>query len=366
MTDDSPTRLLASLVLAAVLVAAVVTTGAAGIGTAAATGHLTLGCADGDTGAEFVADGGLAVSDDDDAAVTVNPIVNDTALAFGNVTVLADGSSRVVIEAATADRVCTGAVNASMTPATLAPDGFGSATVEGSLTAFAYGPANYSDGTTDLLYNASGPVTVALGDAPSSSTGVRAVDADTGESLANATAGADATVRLDLPAGVHGVDLQTVESGPDPGLDPALSVSLAPATVTANDSSSVAATVTNATSGAPVSGVTVAIPALGQGATTNATGVAEFAVAAEAGTYSVVASAAGFDDGTATLTVGEAGVPPDAVYEPDSTAASYDGAGDSRDGRIVVTELGAAAADYATGELTIAELGDIAAAYARS
>jgi hypothetical protein len=91
--------------------------------------------------------------------------------------------------------------------------------------------------------------------------------------------------------------------------DPALTVALSPASVTANESAPVAVTVTDG-NGAAVRGATVTAPALGATNTTDASGVATLRVDATAGNYSVSVSADGFPDATATLEVrADSGVP---------------------------------------------------------
>jgi hypothetical protein len=334
----------------------------AAVGAVGAASPLSLSCVDGDTGAVYTAGAGLQVSDDTASdALTANPFVDETTLAFGNATVRANGSARTVLETATADSLCVGETDATATPVTLVPDDFASVTLEGNVSALSYGPVSYDAGAADLRYDAAESVTLTLTGGPSAGTTVRAVDADSGATLANATADDSGRVTLSLPAGAHGVDLRTGAGGPDPSL----SVSLDPASVAADESTPVAAVVTGADSGTPVANATVEVVTLGPSGTTNASGEATLIVAVDPGNYTVSAAAEGYREGTATLTV-ERTVPAGAVYEPGSMAAAYDGASGERDGRITVGELGEAAADYATHELTIDELGDVAAAYASS
>jgi len=81
-------------------------------------------------------------------------------------------------------------------------------------------------------------------------------------------------------------------------------------------------------------------------------------------TISVSDSANGNDTATVPVTVtNESSVPADAVYESGSAAAEYDS---NTDGRISISELGAAGGAYAQGTISIAELGNVGGAYAAS
>jgi len=89
-------------------------------------------------------------------------------------------------------------------------------------------------------------------------------------------------------------------------------VSLSPNNITAGEPTNVSVSVTNAETGAAVTGATVEIIPLGLSATTNASGEATLSLGEPApGEYEVSASAEGYTDTTATLTVENDSVPQD-------------------------------------------------------
>lgn len=194
----------------------------------------------------------------------------------------------------------------------------------------------------------------------------------------------DSTVSLDATAGEANVTLNGTEAGTasvnvfnsDIGEEAdttvefvedtsTLDVELSEQSITANTETDVTVTVTDNETGDAVEDASVSISDLQQSNTTDANGEAVFTVnVSEAGDYPVDISADGYEDASATLTVQSAGdIPEDAVYEPGSTAAEYDGDGD---GQISLSELGVAGSAYANDELSLTELGSVGAAYANS
>lgn len=146
-----------------------------------------------------------------------------------------------------------------------------------------------------------------------------------------------------------------------------LTITISPSSITAGSQTQVTVTAQDATSRSGVEGATFQSPPLGVSATTNASGMATVQLtASQPGNYTVSATAQGYSEATTTLTVtGEnnTGVPPDAVYGPDSTAAAYDS---NNDGKIDVTELGTAATAFAQQDISITGLAEVASAFAAS
>ncbi|MBO4247438.1 histidine kinase [Halomicrobium sp. IBSBa] len=169
-----------------------------------------LDCQPGSEGAVFATDSGLEAVYDGET-LDGNPFVDDTTLAFPNVTVSATDTASLRIVAATDDGVCLRSIEPTSAPLRVTPDAGETVVVRDSLVNLSYGSFQYarSAGGVDLAYNASAPaeITVEDGDLSAGRT-VEAVDADSGTKLTTGTVGADNTVDLQLPAGHRNVDLR--------------------------------------------------------------------------------------------------------------------------------------------------------------
>lgn len=186
------------------------------------------GCHASTDGAVFVADSGLHVTHDG-TTVGDNPYVDESTLAFPNVTVRASGNASVTVARETTGSVCLRSVDPRAAPITLAPATGPAITVSDPLRQLSYGTVDYDPTATgsDLSYGADDEarLQVAVSDDYRGRT-VEAVDVETDRLLAAAAAGDAGTVALELPAGTHRVDLRAVP--PDDAPDGAAGESSAP------------------------------------------------------------------------------------------------------------------------------------------
>ncbi|WP_018256651.1 ATP-binding protein [Halomicrobium katesii] len=177
---------------------------------AGAAGVSGLDCQPGSEGAVFAADSGLEAVYDGET-LDGNPFVDDTTLAFPNVTVSATDTASLRIVAATDDGVCLRSIEPTSASLRVTPDAGETVVVRDSLVNLSYGPFQYARSASgvDLAYNASAPaeITVEDGDLSAGRT-VEAVDADSGTQLTTGTVSTGNTVDLQLPAGHRNVDLR--------------------------------------------------------------------------------------------------------------------------------------------------------------
>ncbi|QGA84010.1 histidine kinase N-terminal 7TM domain-containing protein [Halomicrobium sp. LC1Hm] len=237
-------------VVAGAIVAALVWSGLVPL-SAGAAGVSGLDCQPGSEGAVFAADSGLEAVYDGET-LDGNPFVDDTTLAFPNVTVSATDTASLRIVAATDDGVCLRSIEPTNAPLRVTPDAGETVVVRDSLVNLSYGSFQYarSAGGVDLSYNASAPaeITVEDGDLSAGRT-VEAVDAEDGTQLTTGTVSAGNTVDLQLPAGHRTVDLQyasTQTATATSTVQPAATATPTPTdTATATDTSIPTATTTD-------------------------------------------------------------------------------------------------------------------------
>ncbi|WP_226023382.1 PGF-CTERM sorting domain-containing protein [Halomicrobium salinisoli] len=162
-------------------------------------------------GALFAADGGLTVEYAAGTSVGEGETYrNASALRFGPVTVVADGTASLRLDAV-GETVCAADVNATETPIGLATDGRPAVRVAGRASTFAVTTADPSD--VDLAYEAAEPITVAVGRPDGATDRLTAVDAATDETVATATGD---PARLVLPAGRHRIALVATTGTAEP------------------------------------------------------------------------------------------------------------------------------------------------------
>ena len=158
-------------------------------------------------------------------------------------------------------------------------------------------------------------------------------------------------------------DSRQIYVNEDDDVEQSLNILLSKSTATADQLTTIVATVTNNRTNTTISGAAVTVPELNISTTTDDEGKAIVPINATAGEYRIRANAENYLPSNKTIDVRRDGSPSDAVYEPDSITERYDM---DNNGRIEITELGAAGAAYANNELSITELGEIGASYAMS
>lgn len=206
-------------VLAAVLLATLALLVAGPTGVAAAS--VSANCAGTGGGAAFVADSNFTVYYNDSQPMPASGVfLNDSALEFRNVTLVANGTASLRLENATGTATCYADVNATGAPITVAPaDGGATVVVDGEVDALSVGAAAVEDGNATLAYVAPAAWTVTVATGESSGTTLEATDADTGSTLDDGAVDGDGRLTLALPAGSGTVVLGAPPSSDD-GSDP--------------------------------------------------------------------------------------------------------------------------------------------------
>lgn len=206
-------------VLAAVLIATLAVLVAGPTGVAAAS--VSANCAGTGGGAAFVADSNFTVYYNDSQPMPASGVfLNDSALEFRNVTLVANGTASLRLENGTGAATCYADVNATGAPITVAPaDGGATIVVDGEVDALSVGPAAVDTGNATLAYVAPAAWTVTVATGESSGTTLEASDADTGSTLDDGAVDGDGRLTLALPAGSRAVVLGAPPSSDD-GSDP--------------------------------------------------------------------------------------------------------------------------------------------------
>ncbi|MFB6309500.1 MAG: ATP-binding protein [Haloarculaceae archaeon] len=222
----APTRRTLALLCGFVVLAAV---GPAGVGLTTVSGATTdhLACSGGDDGAVFGTDSGLIVIHER-ATLETNPFVNETTLAFANVTVSAADDASVRVVSASREQVCLRAVAPTNASLTVRPAAGPTVVVAGGLDSLAYGRVDYAaNATAELAYETgeSAEIEIVDGDLDPGRT-VAAIEGET--VLASGTVTDERTVTLSLPAGDHSVDLRHVVATPTPTPTPAATLTPTP------------------------------------------------------------------------------------------------------------------------------------------
>ena len=177
-------------------------------------GTLDTACAAGTGGAEYTADSGLVVFEDDPDIVSGNFPGNET-VDFGPIALSAPETARARLTDGTGNRTCLGSVSVAGSNLTVDPADGPTLTLRSNVSAFTYRDSiTLASGDADLAYNSSTRPTrltfLATGYEPG--TTIAAVDAGTGRELARGTVQANGSLPLTLPEGDHSVDLRMPES----------------------------------------------------------------------------------------------------------------------------------------------------------
>jgi len=221
MSGPDGRRLLVALVAISLVGALAVGLGATSV--AAEPAEPDLECIGEDNGAVYVTDSGLEVIENDDD-ITFGSFPDDETVEFqdGVIALSASGESEGRLDSGTGDVTCLADVDASDHAITVAPDAENDLTVAGEFDGLAFRDVVFDpdDEGTDIVYEADSLDSLTI-DETGLEDGemVRALDADDGNELDDATVDNGAIVFEDLPNNAVELDLTTEEESEEPFFD---------------------------------------------------------------------------------------------------------------------------------------------------